>query len=170
MITAIEETIIILLQNLKIFDFSVVFTRAFDCDFFTVALIFLTFVEILKTKDLLLVFFGIVIILIIKNKIKRKRPFDSNESIKKLNKRKIDKYSFPSGHSFIAELLVMIFKKKFNIEFGTYNYFYSSLIPYAVAFSRVYLGDHYPTDTLSGILFARIFFYIYDTSFKLFVL
>lgn len=170
MLTKIEESLIVILQKIKIFDFTLIFTRLFDYDFFVIILILSSLFGVTETKDLFLIFFGIVITLLLKRRIKRIRPFDNNSFVKKINKGHLDKYSFPSGHSFISELLILIIKNKYDITSGTYQYFSLSLIPYFVALSRVYSGDHYPSDVVSGILFARVLFYLFIASFKLFVL
>ena len=58
-------------------------------------------------------------------------------------------YSFPSGHtlsSFIAASCIFAYNKKF----GTWAYVLASLI----AFSRLYLYVHFPTDIMGGIVLA----------------
>ena len=71
-----------------------------------------------------------------KIKISKKRPFENNKSVKKLNDRDVDSNSFPSGHVFLSEILILIIINNFNI-ISTERQFLS-LISYLVAF-RVYL-------------------------------
>ena len=67
----------------------------------------------------------------LKNLVARIRPYDLVNTIVPLIARPTD-YSFPSGHTCAS--------------------FASAAIYYRIAFSRMYVGVHYPTDVLGGIL------------------
>lgn len=83
----------------------------------------------------------------LKNKYKRKRPYQRFKGIEPL-KRKKD-YGFPSGHTYFATA------NAFSIFF-CYNVLYflpvAIIIGLLVAYSRVYLGVHYFTDVIFGFL------------------
>lgn len=82
----------------------------------------------------------------------RIRPYDVNTSFPLLVDRLSD-YSFPSGHtlaSFEAAVTLMICDRR---RFG-----YAALaLAFLVAFSRLYLYVHYPTDVLMSIILGTLF-------------
>lgn len=88
--------------------------------------------------------------LIIKELVERARPYDTIESLNILVKP-LSSYSFPSGHansSFAAALaLTLSFSGK-----GAWAYIPAALI----AFSRCYVGVHYPSDVFVGMLVGTL--------------
>ena len=85
--------------------------------------------------------------LILKDLIARTRPYDAVEGVRLLIERQSD-YSFPSGHtgsSFSSASAIF-----FNLpkRYGIAALVLASLI----AFSRLYVGVHYPSDVAAGIL------------------
>ena len=86
--------------------------------------------------------------LILKNVIARERPYTINTNIVLLIKEQLD-YSFPSGHtlaSFNAAITIFFYHKKWGIA--------ALVLASVIAFSRMYLYVHFPTDILGGILLA----------------
>lgn len=84
--------------------------------------------------------------LILKNVVGRIRPYDFNEGIEILVARLSD-FSFPSGHtlaSFEAATVLMIRDKRLGVP--------ALVLAVIIAFSRLYLYVHYPTDVLAGII------------------
>lgn len=88
---------------------------------------------------------------ILKPWIGRIRPYDVRELGNMLLERQHD-YSFPSGHTAAAftcvAVLYMMRKKKLFIA--------SLILAVIIAFSRLYLYVHYPTDVLAGVLLGVI--------------
>jgi undecaprenyl-diphosphatase len=87
---------------------------------------------------------------VIKNLIARQRPSWINEQIVLLVKNPWD-YSFPSGHTMHSVIAATIIYRG-NRKMGIAAYALASII----AFSRLYLYVHYPTDILGGILIGVI--------------
>lgn len=101
--------------------------------------------------------------LILKNVIARERPYTHNTNIILMIKEQLD-YSFPSGHtlsSFVAAITIFFYHKKWGI--GALGL--ASLI----AFTRMYLYVHFPTDILGGILLAMLVAFTIKGIFERFV-
>ena len=63
--------------------------------------------------------------------------------------------SFPSGHtiaSFEGAVVIFLFNKKWGIP--------ALLLAIAIAFSRLYLYVHYPTDVLTAVVLGSIFAFL----------
>ena len=123
--------------------------------------VFLLFIK--KTRKcgaLMLVSMRIGLILgngILKNLIARERPCWIDSSIPLLIPNPHD-FSFPSGHTLASfEAAVMIFLH--NKKWGTISFILAILI----AFSRMYLFVHFPTDIICGAaLGTLISILVYD--------
>lgn len=88
--------------------------------------------------------------LIIKNIVMRSRPCWINESFALLIKNPPD-YSFPSGHttsSFAAAFAAAKADKKIGVV--------SYIVAVMIAFSRMYLYVHFPTDILGGVVLGTL--------------
>jgi undecaprenyl-diphosphatase len=82
----------------------------------------------------------------LKNFVARLRPCEINPTVSLLIPRPLD-YSFPSGHtaaSFTASCTLLGIESRLGWP--------SLLLSVLIAFSRLYLYVHYPTDVLAGML------------------
>lgn len=82
----------------------------------------------------------------LKHKTHRPRPFDANQGISRCT-APLDQFSFPSGHTLHAVAFSMV-------ALSYYPALAWLLLPFTalVAFSRLVLGLHYPSDVLAGVL------------------
>lgn len=95
---------------------------------------------------------------IIKESVERVRPYNATDTIISIGD-KVTSFSMPSGHAvtacmtaiFMGVFLFSMYKGKFARTIVTL-----SMIMYVflVGLSRMYLGKHYLTDVLAGILLA----------------
>ena len=87
---------------------------------------------------------------IIKNIVQRPRAFNSYPNINIIINPP-DSYSFPSGHtasSFTAAFVIGYYLRNWKYE--------AYALAVLIAFSRLYLFVHYPTDIIFGILLGTI--------------
>ena len=93
--------------------------------------------------------------LFLKNLMQRIRPCDVNTAIELLVARPSD-FSFPSGHTATAlaavTALFLTGQKKIGIP--------ALILAVCIAFSRMYLYVHYPTDILGGIVIGVLSGYV----------
>ena len=95
------------------------------------------------------VFICIFVFLYIKSFFSRMRPYKKHDKVPIMYPP--DKHSFPSGHTMVG------FAISFSIgsySFGSAILFYT--IASLIAFSRVYVGLHYPLDVICGIVLGSV--------------
>ena len=96
-----------------------------------------------------LVYNLLLVNLVLKNIIGRTRPYEVIEGLVSIVGEQSDK-SFPSGHTSIAFAFVAVLwfmsSKKISVPL--------TILAALISFSRVYIGVHYPTDILGGVVFG----------------
>lgn len=102
---------------------------------------------------------GVVVCnIILKPGVARPRPYDMQEELGVLIPLLVDRmhdFSFPSGHtiaSFEASVVLLQADKRMGIP--------AFILACLVAFSRLYLYVHYPTDVIVSIVLGTIFAFI----------
>lgn len=103
--------------------------------------------------SLLLTF--IVVNLGIKNIVERVRPYEVIEGLTRLVPPE-ESFSFPSGHSAhafaVGVVIFLMLPRKVGIPV--------LVLAFLIAISRMYVGVHYPTDVLAGIVIGSLLAYI----------
>ena len=95
----------------------------------------------------------LIVHLILKRAIARPRPFQLREDISLLIPAPTDS-SFPSGHtcaSFLAAAVLLRYDKRLGIP--------ALILAILIAFSRLYLYVHFPSDVLVGALLGLLIGY-----------
>jgi membrane-associated phospholipid phosphatase len=90
----------------------------------------------------------------IKIMVNRPRPYATLKNVYHKEKAKIDKYSFPSGHTsttFCISTLIAL-------RYPEYPQFYVPLYAWSIliGYGRMYLGMHYPSDVLGGAVVGSL--------------
>lgn len=93
----------------------------------------------------------IVVNLVLKNLVARTRPYDILEELLLITRRPSD-LSFPSGHAgacfAVASVLFLCLPRRFGIP--------AVVTAALISFSRLYVGAHYPTDVLGGMVIGCV--------------
>lgn len=103
----------------------------------------------------LLVWIFVIIIfgeLILKRIFQRKRPFEKYQNIKSIAFHTPSSFSFPSGHTSMAFMSLVILFDKLEI----FTLIFLIFIVFSIIFSRIFLRVHYFTDIIGWIIFGWI--------------
>ena len=82
----------------------------------------------------------------------RIRPYVYSHEVSLIIKKAAD-YSFPSGHTAAAFASSMAILRSEHKKLGACALIYATL----TGFSRLYVGIHYPTDVIAGMILGDLF-------------
>ncbi len=97
-------------------------------------------------------FFGFLLTnVLLKNLVARTRPYDLYEALIPLIEKPHD-FSFPSGHTCVSFAAALVYMRMAPGAWGKA----SVILAVLIAFSRMYVGVHYPTDVLGGLMVGAV--------------
>ena len=98
-----------------------------------------------------------VIVLALKNLVHEPRPFMALDNVRLLVPED-DPNSFPSGHSATTAAVATVIVLKARDYFKNYKLVWviMALFLVVIAFSRIYIGMHFPFDVLCGALIGMV--------------
>ena len=136
--------------------FFTAFTHLGDMGLFWIALAVVLLIPARTRKPAAMALFSmgvgaVICNLALKPYFARVRPYDAYESLTCLIGPQWD-YSFPSGHTCNAFCSAFVYLKTLDKPYGVVTVILAALL----AFSRLYVGVHYPSDILGGLVVALI--------------
>lgn len=100
---------------------------------------------------------------IVKNIVQRPRPFVTFTDLQIIIPTPSE-FSFPSGHTSSSFAAAAVFYRHLPKKFGIPSVVLAGLI----GFSRLYVGVHYPTDVIAGVLMGILLSYLAEYLVNLF--
>ena len=92
---------------------------------------------------------------LLKNLVARTRPYEVVDGLHRIIEAQSD-YSFPSGHTgsafAVAVVVFLLCPRKIGVPVLVFAF--------VIAFSRLYVGVHFPTDVLGGALIGAVIAYL----------
>ena len=88
---------------------------------------------------------------LIKNLVARTRPYEVVDGLKLLIEKQSD-YSFPSGHTGSSFASAIVLWKELPRKYGVM----ALIVAVLIAYSRLYVGVHYPSDVLAGVVIGTV--------------
>ncbi len=122
------------------------------------ALLFWTVNKKFAYRLTMFVLLNVMVNAILKNIIRRPRPYQTDSNVVSIGEE-THGYAMPSGHATNGTALAFML----NERYGTYRKWVTPALVVMVvliALSRVYLGQHYLTDVLAGIVVTSVVYLV----------
>ncbi len=100
--------------------------------------------------------------ILLKNLVARTRPYEVVDGLKLLIEKQSD-YSFPSGHTGSSFASAIVLWKELPGKYGVM----ALIVAVLIAYSRLYVGVHYPMDVIFGSLLGIFMGWIGAVFYKL---
>jgi len=124
----------------------------FHAKTFPIIILILYYLKKITLHQFIIICYANILLGSFKYLIKRTRPFEKDDNINMMETMSIDKFSFPSGHTFNVFILLYLLKKSGDITKESII----KLLPIFVGLSRIYLGVHYPSDVIGAYIFFKL--------------
>ena len=151
-----ELNAIINIQQLNINNLMKIISEPFNTIGFIVLITWLYMYNVVTCTECFFIASTCLFTLFIKLIFKRKRPYQVTNKIGNLSGHIYDciltKCSFPSGHTLSSTVFALIMLNKYPQEF-IFNF-----VPALVGFSRIFLGVHYISDIIGGMLLGFVYY------------
>lgn len=151
--------IIISMQN-NICDNVMLFITSFASAMVLITIAILSFIVLKKKRYAKLITLNLIVVFVLNRILKlifaRERPQDVLQMVTE------DGYSFPSAHTMIGTafygFIIYLISKKVKTKWKkNLSIALLTILIILIGISRIYLGAHYATDVIAGILFAIIY-------------
>lgn len=100
--------------------------------------------------------------IVLKNLVARIRPYEVVEGLTILISKQVD-YSFPSGHTSSSIAAALAIWKNTSRKYGIA----AIVLAVLISLSRLYVGVHYPTDVLGGVVAGAVAAYVAERVIRL---
>lgn len=104
---------------------------------------------------------ALLVNVLIKNIVARTRPYEVIDGLTRLVGEQSD-FSFPSGHTSsafsVAVVIFLLMPKKYGVP--------ALIVATLIAYSRLYVGVHYPSDVIGGLIVGILVAVICVTVYK----
>lgn len=91
---------------------------------------------------------------LLKNLVARVRPYEVIEGLNRIIEAQVD-WSFPSGHTASSFAAAIVILKTSSKKYGIM----AIILAIMISLSRLYVGVHYPTDVLFGMISGTLIAY-----------
>lgn len=151
-----ESNAIINIQQLNINNLMKIISEPFNTIGFIVLITSLYMYNVITCTECLFIASTCFLTLFIKLLFKRQRPYQATNKVRNLSghiyNSTFARYSFPSGHTMSSTVFALIMLNKYPHEF-IFNF-----VPVLVGFSRIFLGVHFPSDIIGGMLLGFVYY------------